>query len=83
MNTVERVSIRNGWIAMLTRENPRRALERRIGRMNENGYKVAAVVPYEGHRGLLMKLLTFALGCVTLGFYWPSSGMLIVGEAID
>ena len=82
MNTVERVSIRNGWIAMMTAENPRKALERKIRGMNEDGYKVAAVVPYD-RTGLMMAILKIAIACVTLGFYWPSSGVLIVGERID
>ena len=66
---------------MLQGESQGRALERVIPLMNASGYRVAFVLPDSISVG--RKILNLLVGVVTLGFYYQTEGLLIIGERID
>ena len=81
INIQRRVSSRGGWIPMLQGESQGRAFERVLPEINAQGYRVVFVI--EDKPSFAWKLLNMALAFVTLGFYWRTAGVLIIGERMD
>ena len=81
INVQVRVAGRNGWISVFTGESRGKALERILPSLNARGYRVAFVI--EDKFSFLRGLLNIVLAIVTLGFYWQSSELIIIGERID
>ena len=81
VNIQHRVTSKAGWIAWFSGESQGRALERALPELNQQGYKVAFIIPdkWNPFKFLLNSLLFF----VTLGFYAQSQNLLIIGERID
>ena len=80
-NVQRRVAGRGGWIAMLSGESRGQALERALPELNAEGYRVAFIV--EDKPSLGWTLLNALIAVCTLGFFWRTSGLLIIGEHSD
>lgn len=78
VNRQRRASGRGGWIALFSGESRGKAVERAISDINDEGYRVVFIV--EDSPGFFSKLLNVLLALVTLGFYWRTSDLLIIGE---
>ena len=76
-----RVSSRGGWIPMLQGESQGRALERVLPDLNRQGYRVAFVVDDKFNIG--KRILNILIATITLGFYYQTQGLLIIGERIE
>ena len=81
INIQVRVAGRNGWISVFAGESRGKALERILPGLNARGYRVAFVI--EDKFSFLRGLLNIVLAIVTLGFYWQSSELIIIGERVD
>ena len=56
-------------------------MERELPALNRRGYRVAFVI--EDKTSLLWKLLNAMIASCTLGFYWRTTGVLIIGERME
>ena len=80
VNTQRRASGRGGWIALFSGESRGHAVERAISDINAEGYRVVFIV--EDRPNLFWTLLNLLLAIVTLGFYWRTADLLIIGERL-
>lgn len=78
-NITRRVSMRGGWLGLLSGESQGKALERVIPQMNAEGYRVAFIVPDKF--SLAKKMLAFVVLVCTLGFIGLVENLIIIGEA--
>ncbi len=79
VNVCERVSVKAGWIAILSGQaSLASAITRNAESLNERGYRVVTIIPDQW--GFLRHLLNIILSVVTLGLYSQKPGVLIVGE---
>lgn len=78
MNIVRRVSMRGGWLGLLSGESQGKALERVIPAMNAEGYRVVFIVPDKF--SLAKRVLAVLVLVVTLGFVGITENVLIIGE---
>lgn len=81
INMQQRAPGRGGWIPMFSGESQGRAVERAIRDINANGYRVVFII--EDNPSLLWKLVQLTIAICTLGFYWRTSGVLIIGERME
>lgn len=81
LNIVRRVSMRGGWIGLLSGESQGKALDRVIPQMNSEGYKVRFVVPDQW--SLAKRFLAIVVLVVTLGIVGLNQNLLIIGERVD
>ena len=80
INTQRRASGRGGWIPLFSGESRGRAVQRAVSDINDEGYRVVFII--EDKPSFLWMLLNLGVAIVTLGFYWRSPGMLIIGERV-
>ena len=81
LNVQTRVASRGGWLAIFQGESQGRALERVLPELEQDGYRVAFIIPDSFSLG--KKLLNLLLAVVTLGFFYQVEGLLIIGERVD
>ena len=81
INIQFRVAGRGGWLPGLAGESQGRALERIMPRMNAQGYRVAFVVPDQF--SFLKRMLHLFVQVFTLGAWYHTEGLLIIGELVD
>lgn len=56
-------------------------MERALPDLNADGYKVAFIIP---DKFSFAKMIWAGIVAVcTLGFYWPTASVLIIGERVD
>ncbi len=76
-----RVSGRGGWFAALSKESQGKALDRVLPDLNKDGFRVALIIPDRVSGSA--RFWYFVIGCLTLGCYYPTEGLLIIGERVD
>ena len=81
LNVQRRAQHRGGWLGILRGESQGAALDRVLPVLNGDGYRVAFVIPDKF--SLAKTLLSALLAVCTLGFYWPTPGVLVIGERVD
>ena len=80
-NITQRASFRGGWLALLSGESQGKALDRVLPRLNDAGYKVRFVV--NDDFSIFKHVFSLLIGILTLGFWWPVPGLLIIGELTE
>ncbi len=65
---------------MFSGESRGRAVERAVIEMNEDGYRVVFIV--DDKPSFLWRLLNAAIAIGTVGFYWRTGELLIIGERV-
>ena len=78
LNIISRVSMRAGWLGLLSGESQGKALERVIPTMNAQGYRVTFIIRDE--YSLARKLLNGLIFVVTPGFIGFKENLMIIGE---
>ena len=81
INGQRRAQARGGWIGIIRGESQGAAVERALPDLNADGYKVAFIIP---DKFSFAKMIWAGIVAVcTLGFYWPTASVLIIGERVD
>lgn len=81
INVQRRAQARGGWLGLIRGESQGAAVERALPGLNADGYRVAFLIPDEF--SIAKKIWAGLIAICTLGFYWPTASVLIIGERVD